>query len=68
MKTIILLATICAASVLMTTGCATSCCKDKDASCKPAAAACNGSCCKDPDTCKKCCGDEAGCKKCCEKS
>jgi len=63
MKTLLLLATVCAAAVLMTTGCST--CKS-DSCCKPASA-CTGACCKDPATCAKCCTDAAGCAKCCKK-
>ena len=63
MKSLMILAAVCAAAMLMTTGCAT--CKDKSC-CKPAVK-CDGSCCKDPATCAKCCTDAAGCAKCCKK-
>ena len=65
MKTMLLFAAVCAAAILMTTGCSTCCHKDK-ACCKPATA-CTGDCCKDPATCAKCCTDAAGCAKCCKK-
>ena len=60
---ILALAAICAAGLMLNTGCK-SC-----ASCsKPAVAACNGSCCSDAAACAKCCKDGAGCAKCCHKS
>ncbi|MDD5138985.1 MAG: hypothetical protein PHY43_01850 [Verrucomicrobiales bacterium] len=65
MKTMLTLAAVFAAGILMTTGCST-CCKKDAASAKPAMA-CDGSCCKDKATCTKCCTDEAGCAKCCKK-
>ena len=64
MKSLMILAAVCATAVLMTTGCAT--CHKDGACCKPAVK-CDGSCCKDPATCAKCCKDEAGCAKCCKK-
>ena len=65
MKSLMILAAVCAAGFLMTTGCAT-CCK-KDGTCAKPAMKCDGGCCKDPATCAKCCKDEAGCAKCCKK-
>ena len=64
MKTMMILAVVFAAGILMTTGCATG----KSAANDKSAAACDGSCCKDSATCAKCCTDAAGCAKCCKKS
>ena len=66
MKTMMLLAAVFAAGMMMTTGCVH--CKDGSCS-KPAAAhmKCDGSCCSDHATCMKCCTDAAGCAKCCKK-
>lgn len=58
MKTIMTLAMVAVAGMLITTGCST-CCEKK--------AACDGGCCKDQATCAKCCTDAAGCAKCCKK-
>ncbi len=65
MKTMMILAAVFAAGILMTTGCSTCCHKDS-ACCQPAVK-CDGTCCKDAATCAKCCKDEAGCKQCCKK-
>lgn len=66
MKTLMILAAVFAAGLMMTTGCAS--CKDGSCS-KPATAMkCDGGCCKDSVTCAKCCTDAAGCAKCCKKS
>ena len=65
MKTIMMLAMVAVAAILMSTGCST-CCK-KDGTCTKPAMKCDGSCCKDAATCAKCCKDEAGCAKCCKK-
>lgn len=67
MKTMMILAAVFAAGILMTTGCSSTCCKNEGACTKPAASACTGACCSDPATCAKCCKDEAGCAKCCKK-
>jgi hypothetical protein len=64
MKTMMILAAVFAAGILMTTGCSTS----KSASNAKPATACDGSCCKDSAACAKCCTDAAGCAKCCKKS
>jgi|GEM_PF-1194817 len=65
MKTMLILAAVIAAAVLMTTsGCSTC---QSGYCCKPAASACTGTCCKDPAICAKCCTDAAGCAKCCKK-
>jgi hypothetical protein len=60
MKTMMIMAAVFAAGILMTTGCKTA--EDKSGM------ACNGSCCSDHATCTKCCTDAAGCAKCCHKS
>ena len=65
MKSMMILAAVFAAGLMMTTGCA-NCCKDKGSCAKPAAA-CTGACCADKATCAKCCTDAAGCAKCCKK-
>ena len=65
MKSMMILAAVFAAGMLMTTGCSTCCHKDK--SCTKPAMACDGSCCKDGAACAKCCKDAAGCAKCCKK-
>ena len=62
MKTMMILAAVFAAGMLLTTGC-----KSCNSCVKPAMA-CNGSCCSDHTTCAKCCTDAAGCAKCCHKS
>jgi len=66
MKSMMILAAVFAASLLMATGCCSTC-KQESTCDKPAAAACTGACCKDPAACAKCCGDAAGCAKCCKK-
>jgi hypothetical protein len=66
MKTMMILAAVCAAAMLTTTGC--KCCGHCDKDSTKTAMSCDGSCCKDHDTCVKCCKDEAGCQKCCHKS
>lgn len=63
MKKLTMVAALFAASLLMTTGCATHCHKG---SCTMAAQKCDGSCCSDHATCAKCCKDAAGCAKCCK--
>ncbi len=60
MKTMMILAAVFAAGILMTTGCKTASAKSD--------MACDGGCCKDSATCAKCCTDAAGCAKCCHKS
>ena len=65
MRTMLILATVFAAGLLMTAGCST-CCK-KDGACTKPAMKCDGSCCKDGATCAKSCTDAAGCAKCCKK-
>ena len=62
MKSMMILAAVFAAGILMNTGCCSTC-GHKDM----AAMKCDGGCCKDPATCAKCCKDEAGCAKCCKK-
>ena len=59
MKTMTMIAALFAASLLLTTGCATH-------SQGKSAKKCDGSCCNDPAMCAKCCGDAAGCAKCCK--
>ncbi len=66
MKTMMILAAVFSAGILLTTGCS-SCCQKSGACMQPAATTCNGSCCSDPATCAKCCTDAAGCAKCCKK-
>jgi hypothetical protein len=64
MKSLMILAAVFAAGLMLTTGCSTC----KNGSCAKPAMACDGSCCKDGATCAKCCTDAAGCAKCCHKS
>ena len=66
MKTMMILAAVFAAGILMTTGCSSTSCHKKDACTKPAMK-CDGGCCKDPAACAKCCKDATGCAKCCKK-
>ncbi|MEJ0090528.1 MAG: hypothetical protein WDM80_12410 [Limisphaerales bacterium] len=65
MKTIMMLAVIFAAGILLTTGCSST---YKTGSSTKTVTACDGSCCADHATCAKCCTDSAGCAKCCHKS
>lgn len=63
MKSMIILAAVFAAGLMMSTGCST-CCKSDTAK---SAMKCDGSCCKDSATCAACCKDAAGCAVCCKK-
>ena len=67
MKHLMILAAVCTAGILMTTGCCSMHGHKACSACAKPAMKCDGSCCKDPATCTACCTNAAGCAKCCKK-